>query len=359
MAHYLDKAGLTYLWGKLKTQFASKADLNRGVEFIRGTQTAATSAWTGVTADSELYDGKKIILFLPYASSSNVTLNLTLAGGSTTGAKNVYYNSTTRMGTQFGQYAQVTLIYHKALVIGTTTYEGWWHEGDYDANTTWQLRLNAAVKGAAACTAGYLILGTSAGYKNVAKGLAFDISYPPLYAGSAISSGGTNTNTFFVIGMTCTASNGGTSPAFTAYKAVYLKGKLSGSTFTVDSSVIFTQAVPTSADGFQYMLLGLAYSATAMYLYPDHPVFEYSNGSFHIHSDSAGGSGSGEDMDFNTKTITFAEDGTVTERNEKNDTIVTAFASDGTITETITINGSTTVITTVFNDDGSITQTKG
>ena len=31
----------------------------RGIEYIRGTWTAASGTWTGVSTDNELYDGKQ------------------------------------------------------------------------------------------------------------------------------------------------------------------------------------------------------------------------------------------------------------------------------------------------------------
>lgn len=105
------------------------ARLNRGVEYIRGTWSSASGTWTGTTADSELYDGKMILLFLPYAGSGNATLNLTLSGGTTTGAKNVYYIGTTRMTTQYPQYSHIMLVYHSSISIGGTNYSGWWNVG--------------------------------------------------------------------------------------------------------------------------------------------------------------------------------------------------------------------------------------
>ena len=95
-------------------------------EYIAGTWSSTSGTWTGTTEDDELYDGKKIILFMPYAGSGNATLNLTLSGGTTTGAKNVYYSGTTRMSTQYPQYSHVMLIYHNSLSIGGSNYEGWW-----------------------------------------------------------------------------------------------------------------------------------------------------------------------------------------------------------------------------------------
>ena len=60
------------------------------VEYIEGTQTSSTNAWTGNTADTTLYKGKIIAYKLPQAGTSNAaTLNLTLANGTTTGTKAV------------------------------------------------------------------------------------------------------------------------------------------------------------------------------------------------------------------------------------------------------------------------------
>lgn len=133
---YLDKTGLTHFFDKLKSVFAPK---ERGVEYIRGTWTAASGAWTGVTKDSELYDGKQIILYMPFAGSGNATLNLTLAGGGTTGAKNVYFESTTRFTTHKGQNSQLPLVYHKALKLSNgTTYEGWWYLANRDTTVNYQ-----------------------------------------------------------------------------------------------------------------------------------------------------------------------------------------------------------------------------
>ena len=129
---FLDLSGLQHFWGQLRNFFAPK---DRGVEYIRGTWTAASGTWTGVSKDDELYDGKQIILYMPFAGSGNATLNLTLADGTTTGAKNVYFENTTRFATQKTQNAQLHLIYHEAQTLSDgNTYEGWWYVANRDTN---------------------------------------------------------------------------------------------------------------------------------------------------------------------------------------------------------------------------------
>ena len=113
---------------------SAAARQNRGIEYIVGTWAAPSSTWTGVSQDSELYDGKMIILYLPYDGDSAATLNLTLSDNSTTGAKNVYFYSTTRMTTQYGQFSHVMLIYHDSITIDGVNYQGRWNVSDVDGD---------------------------------------------------------------------------------------------------------------------------------------------------------------------------------------------------------------------------------
>lgn len=119
----------------------------RSVEFIKGTQTAATGAFTGVTTDAALYDGKTIRYYLPYAGSGNATLNLTLSGGGTTGAKVIYWSGTSQLTTHYGAGSVMTLTY--------VASDDKWHGADYNSNTT-----NSA--GAGNSTAKLFLVGTTA-----------------------------------------------------------------------------------------------------------------------------------------------------------------------------------------------------
>ena len=111
-----------------------------GIYNVIGTQAAATASWTGNIAVDALYDGLTINYFLPYAgvSSTNVTLNLTLADGTTTtGAKNVYL-ATGRLTTQYGAGRVIQMTYFSAGTIsisGTaTTDDRWICDAYYDTN---------------------------------------------------------------------------------------------------------------------------------------------------------------------------------------------------------------------------------
>lgn len=106
-------------------------DAVRGVEFIVGTQTAATGSWTGVTNRAALFNGMQIKYFLPYAGSGAATLNLTLSGGGTTGAKPIYRYGTTTLTTHYTANSIIGLTY-STKAVGTGA---WYADADYDANT--------------------------------------------------------------------------------------------------------------------------------------------------------------------------------------------------------------------------------
>lgn len=257
------------------TYYATSTEVENKDPFITGTQTASTGTWTGVAPFSSLEDGQKITYWLPYAGSGNATLNLTLSDGTTTGAIACYYSGTTRLTTHYPAGSVVHLTYRKGVSIGGTSYTGWW--GDANADYYDRLRYQKAIKAAAAITAANIIVGTSSGYKHLKSGAAFDISYPILYASSAISSGSTGTSNYLMYSFTITTTQ---SITLTAYKAVYIKGTLSGSNFTPASTAPLTQTIPTKEDGYFYMLLGTAITSTTMYLLLEHPLFKYDGDSF-------------------------------------------------------------------------------
>jgi hypothetical protein len=251
-----------------------------GEPLISGTQTAATAAWTGVASFKELKDGQKILYWLPYAGASNVTLNLTLSDGTKTGAVNCYYGGTTRLGTHYPAGSMIRFTYRKNVTIGTDTtkYTGWWADANYDSGNTYdRVRYNAAVKAVSDIVAWNIIVGDANGYHHLKTGEAFNITYPILYAGSAISSGSTGTNNYTVFPFTVTTTQNVT---LTAHKTVYIKGTLAGSKFTPVSTMPLTQTEPTSDDGYYYIVLGTAYSTTGIYLSAEHPIYRYKNGSF-------------------------------------------------------------------------------
>ena len=267
---YLNDTGLGHFWDKTAYKY--------GVEYIVGTQSAATNVWTGVTLDKNCVNGtiptgKVIVYHLPYAgNSSAATLNLTFPDGTTSGAKNVYRLTGSTIGTNFGAGCDLFLVFNGSQ-WKVSAYQ------DTDSNNYDRMRHYTAVKAASAVTAGQIIVGTDAGYKPVANGVTFSINYPILYAGSAISAAATNNNTYDAYpGVNLQSTKSGYTG--TTYKMVFLVGTLSGTTFTVNSD-IFTQTIPASVDNKVYAPIGLMTDSNkTVFFFPTNNYWEYRNGVF-------------------------------------------------------------------------------
>lgn len=252
--------------GTGQTTLTNARQALNSIEYIRGTWTAATNVWTGVSTDSALYEGKQIILYMPFAGNSNgATLNLTLSGGGTTGAVNVYFESTTRFTTHKGQYSQLHLIYHVNHSINGTNYTGWWYIANRDINDGNLYAKEYTLKAQTAITAGHIIGGTDSGYNHIDAGTAFDIRYQVLYANGAINAGSTNSNNFafhYAINIKNSSNNNIT---LTAYKNVYIKGTISGNIFTpISGGNPYVQDITAADDGYVYYQIGRAYNTSAM-----------------------------------------------------------------------------------------------
>ena len=246
-------------------------------ECIVGTQTASTYAWTGRASFASLSDGQTILYWLPYAgTSTSATLNLTLSGGGTTGAKNVYINSTTRCTTHIAAGNMVQMIYRVGVAIGTGTYTGWWICRSINSDTYDRIRFNNVIKAKTAITASRVIVGDSGGYFHLAAGSIFDVDKPILWAGSAITAAATGSNNYLSY-PSCTLRNN-TSSTWTAtqYETLFLAGTLLGNSFVVTSENWLTTA--PAGETLTYIALGYMYSTYQMYFYPEHPMYRLVDG---------------------------------------------------------------------------------
>lgn len=228
---------------------------------------AGTAAKTATIDGFSLYTGVTIsVKFTVTNTASSPTLNV-----NSTGAKAIYYRGSAISAGYLAANRTYVFVYN-----GTQ----WEFIGDIntDNNTYDRIRYQQNIKaGTTAIVAANIIVGKDGLYTHLKTGAAFDITYPILYAGSAISASSTGTNNYLAIPFTVSTTQ---SITLTAYKPVYIKGKLSGSLFTPVSTAPLTQTIPTTNDGYQYILLGTAYSTTAMYLLSEHAVFQYFNGGF-------------------------------------------------------------------------------
>lgn len=321
---------LSELLGEVSRASADATEaLADSVEYVVGTQSKATGAWTGATRDATLRAGKTIAYKLPYAGSGNATLELELAGGGTTGAIAVYTN-TTRVTTHFGAGAVINM-----------TYDGtYWRANSIpNTNNVDRTQYGAALAAAAAIPAARLAaLGTD-GRLHLLGTAPLDMGCPPLYVATAytaanVEAGATRATNYSFWGsafnVTATHAVEGATPGAT----LWLTGTVEGTTFTPSGDVL-TCAEPTSADGLTYMRLGTMSTATNAVLAADHPLWAWSAGGFRR-----------------------VEEGAAIEATEALETardvpIVTLSSTNGTVFKR-NVGVSTTIIATVFTPGGRI-----
>lgn len=254
-------------------------------ELIVGTHgTTATATWTGTsTVLTEIKAGTRIQYKLSSAGASNVTLNLTLKGGTTTGAKPVYFLNTTRLGTQYDVNAIVDLIYDgsawRVLNPYTNSNTVGTYGGAVKAGANGVKNYSLVMRDTATT---WVSLTTTAG-TGATKSRYTGKLYPDkvMYMGSnaAYTSGATTGTCYEALAINLQYSTNCGS-TLVAGRAVYLVGTLdSDGLFTLDATW-WTQTIPTTEDGKTYIYLGLAYSTTNIYLVPDNPMYQYYEGAF-------------------------------------------------------------------------------
>lgn len=262
-------------------------------ELIVGTHgTTATATWTGTSSYlTTIKTGTRIQYKMTSAGASNVTLNLTLKDGTTTGAIPVYYSNTTRLGTQYGQNAIIDLIFDGSYwrILNPYTDKNDNTVGSYgatsltagangimnyslimkDSETTWASFTKTAGTGT-----------TKA--KNTAGFIPDKIYYS---SGNATYTSGNKTTTCYdalAINFRY-SSNCGTT--LVAGKPVYLVGELVNELFYLDDTW-WTQDPPSSVDGKVYIYLGIAYSNYQIYLNAENPMYIYYDGKFQLRDDA-------------------------------------------------------------------------
>lgn len=311
---YLNKSALTYFWSKIKALLAGKQDgltPGSGISISNNTintngipygEVASTSTATAFTATipeiTTLKDGVCVLLKNGVVTSaSGFTININGLG-----AKPVYSNlatgnditptNPTRDTTIFNINYTMLFIYSSDLVSGGA----WICYRGYDSNTNtigYQLRTNNGNLEASDAGYRYRLWFTSADGKK----------WVP--ANTSTSTDATTSRTMntrpinpfgpIVYNSTNGVTNSGARPtaanlwqqytltigysyvvSLTAWDPVYVQCTPQSDGSAVMNAVV--KALPTSDDGKIYIYLGIAYSATAMELRIEHPVF-YHDGS--------------------------------------------------------------------------------
>ena len=280
--------------------------LSQSVEYIIGTQTAATGSWTGETNDSSLIAGKTIAYKLPYAGSGNASLNLTLANGTTTGAKAVYLN-TTRVTTHFGAGSIIQMTYNgtdwrvtsipntnTVGTLGATKLIAGTNVSNTSATTVYRYTL--IMKKTAGDNPTWVSLVTSSSTATSKTRYTGGL-YPDkiFYMSSNVSSspygyntGASTGDSYAALGFDLRYSTNCGSTLVIG-KPVYLVGEINSldGLFYLDQTW-WTQTEPTIEDNKTYIYLGNAYSTTNVYLVEKNPLMRYYRGAFRTEEQIAG-----------------------------------------------------------------------
>lgn len=134
-----------------------------------------------------------------------------------------------------------------------------------------KIQHSGAIKAAADITAGKLICGTAAGYRNVATGVVYDIAYPILYAANDVVTGETSSNAYMVY-PTVSLKDTQAGYSGTIYCMTYLAGVLAGTEFTVEG---IASHLPTMEDGKVYIPLGILNSTHQIYFVSRQDIYAY------------------------------------------------------------------------------------
>ena len=235
---------------------------------------AKTATITPATTAFMLTPGQTVnVLFK--ATNTGAVGNLTLAVNDTP-AKGIRYLAN-------GALANLPAAnYLRINQIVSFTYDGtyWVTDLSYNSDTYTRTRWQNVVTILATPSGTWrLLCGTASGYTQIAAGVSFDLAYPILTFSNQPAAN-TTADTGYLSVNSLTFSNTAAIQSGSAGKAIYLKGVVSGNTFTIDSTNVFTTVVPTSEDGCAYIPLGIMATATVGYFKSSKDLYAYKDGAF-------------------------------------------------------------------------------
>ena len=255
-------------------------DTNNRKSFYGTCSTAATTAAKVVTLSDtdgwELKAGTVVgVKFSIKNTASNVTLNVNNSGN-----KSIFFDSSVYTGSAeqiTGGKDKITYYMYDGnnwcFINRSDNYRDS-NSDTYDKN---RYKVNILCGDTAIVAKNIIVANSDNKYHHLKDGTAFDIKNPFLYANAAIVANATGNDNYDIINFAVETTQALT---MTLYAPVFIKGTLSGTTFTPVSTTPLTQTIPNTADGYYYMLLGVANTAENIYLTEDHRIFAYKNGKF-------------------------------------------------------------------------------
>lgn len=290
------------------------ATARKGYELIEDTRSSNVAAMTGTSNRlTSLENGTRILFHLAYNTAASTTLNLTLAGGGTTGAKKVYRQGTTQLPASIGIAGCILpLTYLTALDSGNG---GWMMDNSYDSNTNtigYQLRTNSTTLPTTDRTRYYRLLFTSAdGKKWIPANTQYDnsatttktVNQKAINPFGRIVYLGNSTNYAadadipasaiwdqYVLTFGYSFNWTGAALTLTTKTPVYVKcAPQSDGSAIMDSTTPIVQALPATNDGKIYIYLGIATSATQIELTEVNPVYYHDGTGIKVWTGGASG----------------------------------------------------------------------
>lgn len=304
LARFYDPNEINYAASATSGGSASKTE---GIPYGQVDSTSTSTKFTAtVPGITELKDGTIVLLKNGVVTSAaNFTVNINGLG-----AKGVYSNmaATTRETTLFNINYTLLLIYDEDRVEGGCwiNYRGY----NSDNNTIgYQLRTNSTVLKTADQSRYYRLFFTSADNThwvpaNTAKdnsatsvktvnqrkinpfGRIIYYSYTTnMSAESDVGASYCWDQYVFALGYSFNTT--GSALTLTTKTPVYIKcTPQSDGSAIIDSTTPYVQALPSTADGKIYILLGVAYSATNVELIPNHPIYYHDGTRVRLYTDA-------------------------------------------------------------------------
>ena len=276
--------GTTYEGWRL---IGSAAQGNSGAIFTIGTLAVETIddvisivCTTSTTSISKLENGISLnVFFESSVGNFPLYLKLTLKDDTITEAIPVYtYNESNASARSEIEANSIGQLFY---FDGNNAFVPGWYLLDKPTKANGQL-YGGKISVLAANTTDLLGYVDGSGYTPLEAGLAFNTSFPILYYAdtTSISAPAEIENVYMSYTKAYASSRLGMLGAggLIMYEPLYLKGKYSGVTFTIDNTQPFIQTLPTESDGYQYLLLGMAAQDSYYCLYPNHEVYWRANG---------------------------------------------------------------------------------
>lgn len=279
LANYSTTAQANELYDAKGAAADVQTNLNSARSWYAECTTAAATAAkvatiTPATTDFELATGVVVNVKFSVTNTSAVSsLTLNVNG---TGAKNIK----TQRSNSLTNLANAGILYANVVIPFIYNGQYWLAIENYNSDTYNRVRWQNVVTILEKPTGTWRILcGTASGYKQVGAGISFDLAYP-LLAFSNQPEANATADTGYLSMNGLTFSNTAAIQSGAAGKTIFLKGTVSGNTFTIDSTNVFTTVVPTSEDGAFYIPLGIMTSATQAYFKSSKDLYAYLDGRF-------------------------------------------------------------------------------